>query len=108
MPMASSRSSVFWGVVGGALLVGLLTACGGPTSNLSGAGGGGPWSPTSPVLFWSTSARPEASPVLTTLPAQAATPDATITNLTDQIDLMLKDMENSNEDSTLQPLLPVQ
>jgi len=29
-------------------------------------------------------------------------------NLTDQIDQELKDMENSNEDLTLQPLLPVQ
>lgn len=102
--------------------MGLLAACGGPTSNLGGAGGGDPWSPTaqalssptstpaeaSPALSSPISAPPEVSPAVTTHAAQAATPDATIMNLTDQIDQELKDMENSNEDLTLQPLLPVQ
>jgi|GEM_PF-1318530 len=102
--------------------MGLLTACEGPTSILSGAGGTGAWSATAPALSSSTSVPPEASrtpssptsappvasPALTALPEQAATPDATIMNLTDQIDQELKDMENSNEDLTLQPLLPVQ
>jgi hypothetical protein len=97
-----------WVAARGALFVGLLTACVGPVSHPAGANPTEVASPPVSVSAAASGVPTRLPPVQPTVAALESTPDATFASLSDQIDQELKDLESSNEDQTLGPLLPTQ